>query len=477
MSIKMLSKFRKKDQLISKRVIRLGLPVILSNLSRTFMNLADMAMVGHLGVVALAAVGMGAMLVWTIMSFGISLRTATQTVASRRLGQKRWKACGAAMHNGHLLAAAFGIPVALGGYYFADKFVPFFLSDPEVVRLCIDYTSVAFLSVLFSSIGFVFQGFFTGIERTRIHMNVTVLANALNVYLNVGLIYGSEGIESFLAGIGSGGWSWVGVFWGWASFPSMGVKGAALATLIASTWMAIHYSLYLVTPWIRKKFGVFSLRIDGEMLKRQIRLALPQGSQEMLVMFGFALFYKIVGMIGTLELAATEIVFTILQTSFMPAAGIGQACATLVGKFLGEKNPEKAEISIVESVRWALIIMGSLGAIFFFIPRLILPIFTSDPEVIKFGVFGLRVAGLVQLADAVGMTLWFALSGAGNTFYPAVVESGIMWLFFLPAAYLTGIVLGMGFFGPWICMGIYLVLFAAFMAQKILKGDWKEIEL
>ncbi len=477
MDAKILKKFKTKDRPLSKRVMRLGLPVILSNLSRTFMNLADMAMVGHLGAVALAATGMGAMLVWTILSFAISLRTATQTVAARRLGQRKLRECGVAMHNGLLLATLFGIPVAVGGYLYADRFIPFFLSDPEVVKLSVDYASVAFLSVFFSSLGFVFQGFFTGVERTRAHMNVTVLANALNVYLNAGLIYGTENIRELFEGLGSGAFSWVGIFWSWTQFPELGVRGAALATLIASAWMVVHYSIYLLAPWIRKQFGVFSFRFDGAMLKRQIRLAAPQGSQEMLVMFGFSLFYKIVGMIGILELAATEIVFTILQTSFMPAAGIGQACATLVGKFLGENNPDRAETSIVESVRWSFWVMGTLGMVFILFPGLILSIFTSDPEVLRFGRFGLRIAGLVQFADAVGMTLWFALSGAGNTFYPAVVESGIMWLFFLPAAYITGVVFGLGYMGPWISMAIYLVLFAVAMARKILIGDWKEIKV
>ncbi len=477
MDTKILAKFKTKDRPISKRLMRLGLPVILSNLSRTFMNLADMAMVGHLGAVALAATGMGAMLVWTILSFAISLRTATQTVAARRLGQRKLRECGVAMHNGLLLAILFGVPVAIGGYFYADRFIPFFLSDPEVVKLSVDYASVAFLSVFFSSLGFVFQGFFTGVERTRAHMNVTVLANALNVYLNVGLIYGTENVQEFFSGLGSGTFSWVGIFWSWTQFPELGVRGAALATLIASAWMVVHYVLYLLAPWIRKQFGVFSFRFDGVMLKRQIRLAVPQGTQEMLVMFGFSLFYKIVGMIGILELAATEIVFTILQTSFMPAAGIGQAGATLVGKFLGENNPDRAETSIVESVRWAFWVMGTLGMVFILFPDLILSIFTNDPEIIRFGRFGLRIAGLVQFADAVGMTLWFALSGAGNTFYPAVVESGIMWLFFLPVSYLTGVVLGLGYMAPWISMAIYLVLFAVAMARKILMGDWKEIKV
>ncbi|MFC1565852.1 MATE family efflux transporter [Candidatus Neomarinimicrobiota bacterium] len=462
---------------ISHKIILLGLPVIASNLSRTFMNLADMAMVGRLGASALAATGMGAMLTWIVLNFGMSFRTATQTVTSRRLGQKRYNECGTALRNGHILAAIFGIPISLLGYFFADRLVPLFLDDPKVIAMCIDYASIAFLSTFFTTLGFAFQGFYTGIERTRIHMNVSVIANILNVYLNAGLIYGRDGIQSGLSSVSGMDFSWFGALWSWYPFPAMGVKGAAMATLIASLWMAIHYSLYLLTPAIQKKYKVFSLHLSKAMMKRQVLLALPQGSQGMLVVLGYALFYKILAKIGVVELASTEVVFTILHTSFMPAAGIGQACATLVGKYLGEKEPKKAEISIVESVRWSMMIMGTLGILFITIPQYILPIFTNDPDVIRIGSVALRIAGFVQFADAVGMTLWFSLSGAGNTFFPAAVESAIIWLFFLPFSYITGIVLGWGFIGPWIGMATYLFLFASIMLWKILKGDWKEIEV
>ncbi|NHZ86077.1 MAG: hypothetical protein GWP19_09370 [Planctomycetia bacterium] len=110
-----------KNKKISKKVIGLGLPVIVSNLSRSLMSLADMAMVGGLGAAALAATGMGSMLMWTLLSFGIALRTATQTVSSRRLGQKIYKECGTALHNGHLLAALIGIPISIGGYFYARE--------------------------------------------------------------------------------------------------------------------------------------------------------------------------------------------------------------------------------------------------------------------------------------------------------------------------------------------------------------------
>jgi len=452
----------------------LAFPVIMSNLSRTFMNLADVAMVGRLGPNALAATGMGAMLVWAILSFAISIRTATQTMASRRLGQKIFKECGVAMHNGHLLALAIGLPVSIFGFYHSYRIVPLFIENKEVAELCIAYSSVAFLSVLFSMGGFVFQGFYTGVERTKIHMNVTVTSNLLNIYLNAGLIYGRDGVQRLFDSLHVG---WMGKLWAPFPFLELGVTGAAVATLVASVWMALHYSFYLFEPDIRKKYHVFTFEFNKTMLWRQIKLAFPQGSQEMLVMIGFATFYKIVGMIGVIELAATQVVFTILQTSFMPAAGIGQSCATLVGKFMGEKDFDKAEQSISESVRWSVIVMGTIGLIFLVFPHKILPIFTQDQEVIRVGIIGLRILGLVQFADAYGMTLWFALSGAGNTTYPAVVESVLVWGFFLPAVYITGIIAGYGFVGAWTSLAVYIVLFALAMIRKIKLGDWKTIEV
>ena len=183
-----------KDRDLSKEIITLAVPVIIGNLSRVFMGLADMAMVGRLGIDALAATGMGAMLVWILITFSLGLRTGTQTVASRRLGQKKFSGCGTAMHNGIMMALLYGLPASATGYFFAEETVPFFLSG-NAGTLSQEYAKIASLSVLFTSIGFIFQGFFTGVEKTEYHMKVTVVSNALNVYLNAGLIYGSENLK------------------------------------------------------------------------------------------------------------------------------------------------------------------------------------------------------------------------------------------------------------------------------------------
>ncbi len=465
-----------KNRELSKEIIVLAIPVIIGNTSRVLMGLADMAMVGRLGAEALAATGMGAMLVWTIITFSLGLRTGTQTVAARRLGQKKFKQCGTAMHNGIVMALLYGIPASVFGYLYADTVVPFFLSG-EAGTLCQEYTRITCLSVLFTSIGFIFQGFFTGVEKTEYHMKVTVTSNVLNVYLNAGLIYGSENLYRFFSNIFGFDMNWFAKLWGWTDFPEMGVSGAATATVIASLWMVLHYSFYLFTGSVEKKHKVFQFSLDKSMIKKQLQLALPMGVQEIIISGGWAVFYKIVGMIGVLELAATEIVFQIMHASIMPAIGVGQACATLVSKYMGEKRIDKAEKSIIESVRWSEIIMGSIGLVFIFFPGVIIPIFTNDPAIIHISVIGLRIIGVLQFFDAVGLTLWFALTGAGNTIFPAIVESMLLWGIALPSSYILGVKMEMGFWAPWAVLPLHIILFALIITWKVRKGDWKEIEV
>ena len=465
------------DRRIFKNVLTLALPVILGNLSRVLMNIADVAMVGRLGANALAAVGMGSVLIWTVMSFGIAARTGVQTVTSRRLGEKKFEECGAILSNGLIFAGVTGLILSLLGYRFTSPLINFMLKDPEVVYLAVDYTRWAFISVMFVTVGYAFQGFFNGVERTGIHMEVTVASNILNVYLNAGLIFGSENLPTLLSKTPIGDISNLAGLWTPFHFPELGVEGAAIATMFASVWMVIHYGLRAFAREFREKFFVFHGGLNKRILKRVVSIATPQGLQEVGVMLVFVLFFKIIAMIGTREVAATEVVFTIMQASFLPAAGFGIACATLVGKFLGEKNPDQAEVSIFEAVRWSVIFMGSMGLFFLLFPTTILSFFTNDREVIRLGIFALRILGVVQFADAIGMTLWFALSGAGNTRYPAIAEMIIAWGFFLPACYITVVRMGVGIEGPWICFFFYLLFYAVAVLWKVLQGDWKEIKV
>ena len=440
------------------------------------MSMFDVAMVGRLGPEALAATGMGGMLVWALMSAALGIRTAVQTVASRRLGQNKEKESGSSFHNGLIMATFFGLPISFFGWVWAKDIVPFFINDPVATELAIDYTSIAFISLLFSVYSFVFVGFYTGIEKTKLHMTVTITSNIINLYLNAALIYGSGGIETFFQEV-LPQVSFLSILWKWTSFPALGVKGAAIATLIASGWMVFHYSVFLFSKDIKNRFNIFSVSIDKSMMNRQIQLAAPMGLQEAIIAFGWTMFMKIVGIIGIVELATTHVVFTIIHASFMPAMGVGMACSTLVSKYMGEKKIEKSVSSIKESVRLAEYGMGLLGLTFIFFPRLYLSIFTNDVSIIEMGVFGLRVAGALQFLDAIGFVLMFALTGAGNTVFPAIVDSVSTWVVVVGGTYFFAVYLGFGFIVPWLLFPLHMFIFAGAMTWKVYKGDWKEIEV
>jgi len=465
-----------QDKNISKEVFRIAYPVILSNLSRVLMSVFDVAMVGRLGAGALAATGMGGMMFWGVLSLALGVRMAVQTVASRRLGQGLEKQSGTAFHNGLVMATIYALPVSFLGWMFVGNIVPFFVNDVVATPLATQYTSIVFISLVFSAYSFVFQGFYTGVEKTKIHMTVTIVSNLLNVYLNAGLIYGSDGVKNFLNDVAPG-FSFLSYLWQWTEFPALGVKGAAISTVVASIWMATHYTLYLFSKDIKDRFSVFSFSFDRTMMARQLRLALPLGIQEGLIAVGWGMFYKIVGMIGLVELATTQLLFTIMHASFMPALGVGQACSTLVSKYLGEKRPDKSETSIKESIRLAQYIMATMGLSFILLPKQYLMVFTNDPEIIQIGVFGLQMIGAVQFLDAIGFVLWFALSGAGNTVFPAVVESCLTWVVIVLGSYLLGVVLQLGFKTLWLLFPVYMGLFAAIMTWKVYQGDWKEIQV
>ena len=441
------------------------------------MSLVDVAMVGHLGPEALAATGMGGMLAWGALSIVLGIRTSVQTITSRRLGQKKTKECINALINGFILASAYALPISILGYSYGYLIIPLFIDDTLTTPIAISYFSISSIGIFFNALSFVFQGFYTGIEKTKIHLNVTIVSNVINAYLNAGLIYGKQGLVNVL-GLEKISFFDFSNLWFWADFDGMGVSGAAIGTLISSIWMMLHYFYYLnKQDIVRQNKDFLSTGINVIMLKKQVSLSFPMGIQEMMIAIGYSIFYKIMSIIGIVELATTQLLFTIMHASFMPAMGVGQACATLVGKYMGSKEIEKSEQSIKESLRIAEYIMGTMGLFFIFFSKPILMIFTTDPDIINLGVWGLRLIGFLQFIDAVCFTLFLALTGAGNTLFPALVESSLIWGFMLPVSYYAGVVLSIGFKAPFVAFAVYLFLMAFILSIKVAKGDWKEIEV
>ncbi len=447
-------KFLAKEQTLTREALSIGYPIVVGMLSTTMMNIVDIAMVGRLGAAAIAAVGLGGIFFFTVSSFFSSLNVGVQTVAARRFGEEKLGETGSVLWNALFIAIIAGFPVTLLGISLGTDFIELLNNDPQVVMFAQGYIWYRFLGIGFVILSMAFHGFFNGIARTKVHLQVTVTANILNVILNYGLIFGHLGL------------------------PEMGVRGAGLASSIGMLYSVIMYIIYGLRPSIRKPFDFLKpARIRSETLRKIIKLSFPVALQNAIVHSGFTVFFVIVGKISTVALAASEILFDILSFSFMPGFGFGMAAGTMVGKYLGALKPDHAEQSGWIGLQLSVIFMGSMGIIFLLLPRLILHIFTTDVDVIREGVLALRILGTIQFIDACGLSLSGALRGAGDTTFVSITEILINLALFLPLVYFLAIILEWGLLGAWVGFGLYIILFASAMIFRFRQGKWKEIEV
>lgn len=435
---------------LSSEVWKLAGPVVVGMISQTLLNVVDTAMVGRLGAVALGAAGLGGVLAWMVLGSCGALNVGTQAVAARRFGEERFKAAGQVLDNSLALAVVIGGVITL---FFAPgmrEIFSLFSNDPAVIAEGRGYIFYRLLGGLPLMLIMAHRGFFNGIGKTQLHMRVAIVINTTNILLNYMFIFGNFGA------------------------PRMETPGAGLASALATTIGSLYFlSIGVKSRW-KNKFDIYNMEnLDKAVAWNIMRLTIPSGIQALLAMLGFSVFTALVARIGTVELAATNVCITVMSLAFLPGFGVGLAGASLVGQKLGAGKPDEAEIYGWESGRLGMILMGLIGISFIVIPSLIISIFTDDPAVIKAGIIPLRMMGLVQIFDALGMVFSQALQGAGLNRWVMIVEVGVNWGLFIPGTILLAFVLDWGLVGAWIALGVYLVVFGIIVTVKFASGSWK----
>jgi len=437
---------------IPARVFKLSAPLMLGMMSQVLLNVVDAAMVGRLGAPELAAVGLGSLSFLMVALSFESLGTGTQILAARRWGEKnRWKASQVLL-NSLLLTVPLGLLLTSLGVFKAIPFIRFLVAEPEVQNLTATYIRIRFLCLLFFMIFTSFRGYFDGVGKTHIRMWYMILVVLLNIILNYLLIFGKFG------------------------FPRMEVAGAALATTISVAIGSIYILICGFRDEVLRHHPFFlKSHVHLDVINNIVHFSFPRGLRMFFFFGAFLIFFKLVGMIGVNELAASNILLAILSFAFMPGMGIGIAGGTLIGQSLGGRKFQAARHYGWASVRLGIVFMGFSGLAFMIFPREILSVFTPDLAVIEVGVWPLMILGVVQVFDAVGIVLSQVLEGAGATHWVLKAEIIIYWLFLLPLTYVFTAVLGWGLVGAWAGIGIMMVVYSVVMAMKFKSDTWLNI--
>ncbi len=434
-----------------KKILKLALPAIAGLSTQMVVSLVDSAMVGRLeeAQYALAAMGLGVLATWALISFFSSLATGTHVIVARKFGSGDYKGCSATLNNSLIIAVLVGIVVAAAGLFFASDIAHFFAADPTVGNLAAEYIYYRFLGIPLFLISVSYRGFYFGISKTKIFMFSGVITNLLNIFFNYMFIYGQLGM------------------------PRMGLAGAGLGSTLATGFDLLFYTSIILLPSYRHKFRSFrNFKPDMNIIKRIFKLSLPVSFQNVFILVGFLIFVVITGFIGIKQQAATQAIISTLFISFLPCFGFGIAVQTLVGNNLGSKKYNLAQVYGFETAKIATYYTLFLGAVFIIIPQYVLLIITTDKSIIATAEPALRIAGFAQIFYAVGVVLANGLQAAGKTMFVMLSEVISNLFIFVPLAYFLGVYLNLGLTWAWAALPFYIIIYSFIIFRKFSSPEW-----
>jgi putative MATE family efflux protein len=438
-----------------KQIFRLALPAIAGLSTQMVVSLVDAAMVGRLENTkyVLAAMGIGVLATWALVSFFSSLATGTHVIVARKFGEKDYDACAVTLNNSIIIALTIGVGVMLVAVFLAKHFAHLLAADPIVGDYAAQFIFYRFLGIPAFLVSVSFRGFFFGINKTKIFMISGVITNVLNIVFNYFLIYGSFGLV-----------------------PKMGLAGAGLGSTLATSFDFLFYFIVSQLPSYRHRYHIIrNFKLDFTVIKKIYKISIPVSFQNVFILLGFLAFITITGFIGIKEQAATQTVISTLFMSFLPCFGFGIAVQTLVGNNIGSGKFKLAKILGLETAKIATYYTFLLGIIFILIPQYILLIITTDQSIIEIAKPVLRIAGFAQIFYATGVVLANGLQAAGKTLFVMLSESITNLLIFVPLAYFFGIYLQGGLIGAWLALPVYIILYSSAIFLKFNKGEWQRI--
>jgi putative MATE family efflux protein len=439
-----------------KRILHVALPAIAGLSTQMVVSLVDAAMVGRLpeATYALAAMGLGVLATWAVVSFFSSLATGTHVLVARNFGSQNYSGCSKALNNSLMVGFCVGLIITTICAFAAYPVSHFFAADKTVGNYTSQFIFFRLLGLPFFLISVSFRGFFFGIGKTKIFMYSGIMTNLLNIVFNYCLIYGAFGI------------------------PRMGLAGAGLGSSFATLFDASFYFVVILLPAYRHKYMTFRyFRIDLKLIKSIYKISLPVSFQNIFILIGFLIFISITGFIGTKEQAASQAVISTLFISLLPCFGFGIAAQTLVGNSLGSKRFDLARIYGFETAKIATYFTFFLSLIYILIPQFVLLIITTDQSIIETAKPALRIAGFAQIFYAAGIVLANGLQAAGKTFFVMASEVFANLFVFVPIAVTFGVFLKLGLIWTWAALPVYIIIYTAIIFIKFNYMKWGSEEV
>jgi multidrug resistance protein, MATE family len=433
-----------------RALLKLAIPVVLSELAWMLMSVVDTIMVGRVGPEAIGAVGLSSSLYYVPTLFGAGLLLGLDTLVSQAYGRKDEQECRLWLTQGLYIALLVSLP-AMAVVSWAPSLLPGWRTNPAVAAQAVGYLRILNWGTPFLLIFMTFRRYLQGVGVVKPTTFALITANLVNWAGNWALIYGKLG------------------------FPAMGVKGSALSTVLARLYMGGF--LVAVAVWHERKRG-FSFFThwhgpDWQRIQRVLRLGGPAATQMVFEIGAFSAATVFAARLSQEAVAAHMIALNCASVTYMVPLGISAAAAVAVGHATGAGDPARARRAGWLAVGLAGSFMALMAVLLVALPHPIVRIYSLDPRVIAIGAPLLGLAAAFQIFDGVQTAATGALRGLGHTKAPMILNMFGYWLFGLPLGYYLCFREKFGVFGVWIGLTLALIIIASLIVLEWRKESAK----
>ncbi len=434
---------------INRAVVMLAIPMVMEMIMESIFAVVDVFWVAHLGANAVATVGLTESMLTIVYTVAMGTGIGAMALVARRVGEKNLDGAARTGVQAVVLGVIMSAVIGLIGGTQATHLLRLMGATPEVVDTGWKFTTIMLGGNITVFMLFLINAVFRGAGDAAIAMRVLWLGNALNILLG----------PCFIFGLGP--------------FPHLGVTGAAVATNIGRGSAVVFQMITLARGRSRIKITREHLGLDFGVMASVLRLS---GATTLQIFINTSSYIGIVRLIsgfGSAALAGYTIGIRIIIFAILPSWGLSNAAATLVGQNLGAKQPDRAEQAVWQAVRYNMIFLGSISALFLLGANVIVSAFTSDPEVHWYAVACLRIVSAGFIFFAVGMVITQSFNGAGDTWTPTIINLFIFWVFEIPLAYVLSHQTSLGPLGVFTALGVAFSTLAVVSGLIFRRGRWK----
>ena len=438
---------------LRRAVFLLAVPMVLELVLESTFAVVDIFFVAKLGPSAVATVGLTESYLFLLYSIAMGLAMGITALVARRVGEGASEEASVTAAQALWVAVLASVPFAIAGIVWARELLALMGADAWTLQHGVGYMQWMLGGNVVILLLFVINAIFRGAGDAAIAMRVLWVANGLNILLDPLLIFG------------------------WGPVPAFGVEGAAIATTIGrgvgvllQLWILFHGGKHI-------RVGAAQLAWRAGVAWQIVRTSLGGVGQMIVAMTSWIFLMRILASIGSEAVAGATIAIRVMMFTMMPAWGMSNAAATLVGQNLGAQQPERAEASVWQIGRYNMGYLICIAVLFFLLPRELVGFFSNDAQVVDIGAQWLRILSYSLFVYGWWMVSVQAFNGAGDTATPTWINVVFFWLIQIPLAWLLALHL------DWRETGVFWAVFVSETAVGLFtlwlfsRGRWKTVQV